>query len=83
MSLTIALSPEDEKKLSDRAAARGKDVATYVEQLIRREIDAPLSLIEAAEPFARAVDASGVTDEEFLEILEQARAEARAERKTA
>ena len=81
MSLTIALSPEDEKKLVDRAAARGKDVTAYVEQLIRREIDTPLSLIEAGAGFERAVTAANITDEEFDEILSSALAEARAERR--
>ena len=81
MSLTIALPPEDEKKLSERASAVGKDVIEYVEQLIRREISTPISIIEAAEPIANAVAAAGVTDEEFYEILTRARAEVRAERK--
>lgn len=83
MTLTIALPPEDEKKLSDRAAAAGQDISAYVQDLVRREIDAPLSLLEACEPFARAVDASGVTEQEFMSILSRARDEVRAEKKKA
>ena len=38
MSITISLSPEEEKGLRERAARAGQDVAAYVRQLIHREI---------------------------------------------
>ena len=37
MSITISLSPEEEKRLPGAARA-GQDVAAYVRQLIHREI---------------------------------------------
>ena len=77
MTMTIALPPDDEKKLAKLAAASGTNAAEFVRRLIKKEIDAPLSIIEAAEPFARAVEKSGVNDEEFNSILNQARDEAR------
>jgi len=81
MTLSISLPPEAEARLRERARATGQDVAEYVRQLISRELDAPLSLVEAAEPFARAVDAAGVSDDEFAAVIVQARDEARRERK--
>jgi hypothetical protein len=42
---------------------------------------APLSLAEAAEPLARAVDAAGVSDDEFTSILVQARDAVRRDRR--
>ncbi|MDB5330477.1 MAG: hypothetical protein JWP03_1628 [Phycisphaerales bacterium] len=81
MTLTIALPADAEARLEERARAAGKDVTTFVQQIITRELDAPFSLVEAAEPFARAVDAAGVTDDEFTSVILQARDEARRERK--
>jgi hypothetical protein len=83
MPLTIPLPPDDETKLSQRAAAAGQDVVSYVQQLIHREVNSVSSLLEAAEPFATAIEASGVTDQEFDQILARARAEARVERQSA
>jgi predicted DNA-binding protein len=81
MTLSILLPPDAEARLQERARASGQDVAEYVRQLISRELEAPLSLLDAAEPFARAVDAAGVSDEEFTDILVKARDEARRERR--
>ena len=73
MTLSISLPEDAEAGLKCRATVAGTDVNTYLEQLIARELAAPLSLIEAAEPIAQAVDASNVTDDEFTAILVQSR----------
>jgi hypothetical protein len=57
-------------------------VTEYVEQLITKELVAPLSLAEAAEPIARAVDAANLTDDEFTSVLIAARDAVRRDRKT-
>ena len=51
-------------------------------RLVKKEIDDPLSIIQAAEPFARAVEASGVSDDEFASIMLQAQDEARKARRS-
>jgi len=81
MTLSISLPPDAEARLRERAQASGQAIDVYVRQLISRELDAPLSLVEAAEPIARAVDAAGASDEEFLDVLLQARDEARRHRR--
>jgi hypothetical protein len=81
MSLTISLSADAESRLKDRARAAGQDVNQYVEQLLTREMIAPLTLVEAAEPLARAVDAAGVTDEEYTSALLEARDGVRRDRR--
>jgi|HubBroStandDraft_6_1064221.scaffolds.fasta_scaffold970572_2 hypothetical protein len=81
MALTISLSNDAESRLRERARAAGQDVTQYVEQLIIKELVAPLSLAEAAEPLARAVDASGVTDDEFASALIEARDAVRRDRR--
>jgi hypothetical protein len=48
-----------------------------LEHLIARELAAPLSLVEASEPLARAVDAAGASDDEFDAALIEARGAAR------
>ena len=81
MALTISLPNDAEIRLRERARSAGQDVTQYVEQLIARELVAPLSLAEASEPLARAVDAAGVTDDEFTSILVEARDAVRRERR--
>ena len=81
MALTISLPGDAESRLRERARAAGQDVTQYVEQLITRELVAPLSLAEAAEPLARAVEAAGVTDDEFTSALIEARDAVRRDRR--
>ena len=81
MTLTISLPGDAESRLKERARAAGQDVAQYVERLIKQELLAPLSLVEAAEPLAKAVDAAGVSDEEFASSLVEARDAVRRERR--
>ena len=40
MKITIDLRPEQERRLSERAARAGQDIAAYVRHLIDRDIDA-------------------------------------------
>lgn len=81
MALTISLPNDAESRLRERARAAGQDVTQYVEQLITKELVAPLSLAEAAEPLARAVDAAGVTEDEFTSLLVDARDAVRRDRR--
>jgi hypothetical protein len=69
MTMTISLPVDAEAKLKERARAAGQDVSLYVEQLLTKELVAPLSLGEAAEPLARAVDAAEVTDEQYTNAI--------------
>ena len=72
MSITISLSPEEEKGLRERAARAGQDVAAYVRQIIHREIH---GASEALAPFRHEVDNSGISDEELRLFFEDVRAE--------
>jgi hypothetical protein len=81
MTLNISLPSDAEAKLKERAAAAGQDVEVYAESLLLRDLAAPLTISEAAEPIARAVEAAGVSDEEFLNIITEARDAARRERR--
>ncbi|HEY8747193.1 MAG TPA: hypothetical protein VIM11_04415 [Tepidisphaeraceae bacterium] len=43
MHVTISLNPDHEKRLQRRAAAAGKDVSAYIEQLVDKELAATQS----------------------------------------
>ena len=81
MTLTISLPPEDEKKLAQRAAASGKDVGSYVQQLIRRDIDQP-GFAELLAPIHQAVRESGVSETELDSLLQSAVVQSREGRRT-
>lgn len=81
MTLTISLPADAGTRLEERARAAGQDVAQYVQQLVARELVAPLTLAEAAEPFVRAVGAAGVSDDEFTSALVEARDAVRRDRR--
>jgi hypothetical protein len=83
MTLNLTLPSEAEARLRERAAAAGQDVERYAETLLMRDLARPLTITEAAEPFAKAVEEAGVTDEELLNILVEARDAARRERRQA
>ncbi len=72
MSITISLSPEEEKGLRERAARAGQDVAAYVRQIIHREI---LGASEALAPFRYEVANSGISHEELRVFFEEVREE--------
>ena len=72
MSITISLSPEEEKRLRERADRAGQDVADYVRQLIHHELH---GVSEALTPFRREVDESGMTDAELRGFFEDVREE--------
>jgi hypothetical protein len=74
MSLTVSLSPDQERRLFERAAERGKDPADYVRDLIDRDIHRP-SLDEVLAPFRRQVEESGMSDDELGAFFEEVREE--------
>lgn len=80
MTLTIHLPPEQEKKLSERAAASGKPVEQYIQSLIQKDIE-QASFAELFAPVHHAVRESGASDAEVDQILQEALAESRAARR--
>lgn len=80
MTITISLSPEAEKKLFERAARSGQDVAGYIHRLIEKDIQAPASLDDVLAPIRRQFEESGMTEEELDTLVEEAREEAWQER---
>ena len=74
MTVTLSLPPEMEKKLQERAAASGDDVAGFVHRLIEKELTFQ-AVNDALAPFRKQVEESGVTDEELTKFFEEVRDE--------
>lgn len=83
MTITFRLSPEEERKLMERAAETGQDVASYVQRLIARDIERARTLGELLAPIHEDFHQSGMTEEELDTLLESELAATRKERKQA
>jgi plasmid stability protein len=75
VTVILSLPPEMEKKLHERAAASGQDVAAYVHDLITKELTSR-AVDDALALFRKQVEKSGITDEELNKFFEEARDEA-------
>ena len=72
MTITISLSPEQEKRLAERAAQAGQEVVPYIHQLIDRDLEAE-SLDAILAPVRRNFEQSGMTDEDLAALVEEVR----------
>jgi hypothetical protein len=75
MTLTIDLPPDLEKTVRVEAAKNGQEVNVYVLQAVREKIAKARSFDEVCSPFVQAVEATGITDEEFDRFFEEVREE--------
>ncbi|HKI35577.1 MAG TPA: hypothetical protein VKA46_27215 [Gemmataceae bacterium] len=75
MTITVSVSPEIERKLSDRAAQSGRDVESLAREFIEQGVNGEPTLDEILAPFRRQVAESGMSDEELTALFEEAREE--------
>ena len=75
MTLTIDLPPELEKMLQQCTARSGQNVSAFVLQAVQEKITKSRTFAEICAPFALAVEASQVSDEEFDHFFEEMRNE--------
>jgi hypothetical protein len=75
MTVTIDLPPELLDLLRQQAARAGQDVSAFVVQAVQERIARARSFDEVCAPFARAVEASGMTDAELEGFFEEVREE--------
>jgi len=73
VTLTIDLSPELEATLRQHATRSGQDLNAFVLEAVREKLAKSRTFEEVCSPFARAVEAAGMADEEFDQIVEEAR----------
>jgi len=72
MTITISLSPKQEKQLAERAAQAGQEIAAYVHDLIDRDLGAK-DLDAILAPVRRNFEDSGMTDEDLTALVEEVR----------
>jgi predicted transcriptional regulator len=75
MALTLDLPPELEQTLRQQAARSNQDVTAFVLQAVQEKIARGQTFDDICAPFAAAVAATGMTDEEFDRFFEEAREE--------
>ena len=75
MTLTINLPPDLEKTVRQQAAKHGQDVGAFVLQALNEKLAKALTFDEVCAPLARAVAATGVSDEELDRFFEESREE--------
>ena len=75
MTVTINFPPDLEKTVRQQAAKNGQDVSAFVVQAVNEKLAKARTFDEICAPFAQAVTASGISDDEFDRIFEEAREE--------
>jgi hypothetical protein len=75
MNVTISLSPEEQKKLQERASLSGDDLAGYILRIIARDLKAPDALASLLAPVRQQFEASGMSEEELDTLVQEAREE--------
>ena len=79
MTINISLSPEQARRLTERAIQAGQGVTAYVHHLIDRDIKAE-SLDAILAPVRRNFEQSGMTDEDLATLVEEVREDIRREK---
>lgn len=82
MELRITLTPEVEQAARKRAAQLGLDVETYVIGAIQDNLTASSRLNELLAPLRAEFNASGMSEQQLDDLVEQARNDAWQDRQS-
>jgi hypothetical protein len=82
MTLNVPISPETEARLRERAAASGEDLAAYAAGVLERCARPPLSIQEISGTIAEQFRQSGMSEDELSDLLDEAKHDARRQRRT-
>ena len=72
MNITITIPTELAPMVERAALKKGRDVVTYIQDLVAKDVAAP-SLDEILAPVRAEFAASGMTEEEFDDLIEAER----------
>jgi len=81
MTIQIDLSPDLEAKLRAQAAARGKDLCSFAQEVLEKTAHGGETLGEILGPIRRDIEQSGMSDAELDSLIEQAIEGSRRDRK--
>lgn len=73
MTLKLSISPNAETKLREKAAEVGQDVSDYAAGVLERMAESPMDLRDISGPLFDEFKASGMTDDELGDLLEDAK----------
>jgi hypothetical protein len=88
MTISIELAPDEERKLEEKARARGQVVSDFVRELIRNELSGGHAVKKAfgstfdevLAPIREGWEQSGMSQDEIMALFEETRNEVRRER---
>ena len=72
MDVTIALPPELAPELELAARRKGRDIASFIRELVVKEVTTP-TLDDILAPARAQFAASGLTEEDFDQLFEEER----------
>ena len=72
MTVTINISPDALRSLTERAKERGTNIEGYVQGLIEKDVAPPRRISEILAPFRQEVLSSGTTDSELDALFDEA-----------
>lgn len=81
MSVTVPLSPEAEQRLRERAEAAGIELTVFISNLITRAASLPVPIAKLSGPVAQHFHASGNSENDLIDELEDAKHAMRRDRK--
>ena len=79
MVLNIEIAPQTETRLRQQAEAAGKDVRTYVSQIVEQAAARPC-IDEILAPLRKQFAEMGVSDDQLIDDITDAQAQYRAEK---
>lgn len=78
--MKIPVTPDTEAKLKAKAAVAGVDVETFAAKALERFASRP-PLDQVLAPLRAEFEASGMSDDDLTELLEEAKHDMRAQRR--
>jgi hypothetical protein len=82
MAVVIALAPELEQKLRDRAAAAGVDADTFAREAIEEKLNGPKTLREILAPLHQEFRENPMSAENLDHVIDECRDEVWRERQS-
>lgn len=73
MTLTIQVSQNIGAVLEEKAKRQGKDVSSYIEDLIERDLNGRKTLDEILAPIRKNFSESGLTEDDLDTLIERER----------
>ncbi len=78
--LTLQIPPDAEARLAEKARSAGMDMPSYAQQILVTEARRP-TLREISGPIGEAFAASGMSEDELSDLLEEAKHKMRSDRR--